>query len=161
LERIFMGHAHFYGPDDAAARRAGFGPDPLSANFSPEYLAAAFARKPKQPVKAILMDQSQVAGIGNAYSDEILVRAKIYPLRPAGSLTSDEILRVVNAAREVLERSVSMGGDNDYTDLFGAPGCFSTTVHSQAVCQDCGGVVRQVKGGGRTTYYCESCQPIP
>lgn len=71
----------------------------------------------------------------------------------------DQIKSLRSAARSVLGRSTSLGGDNDYTDLYGARGRFLTSVHSQQKCQVCGAKVTAIKTGGRTAYVCPACQP--
>jgi formamidopyrimidine-DNA glycosylase len=161
MQRIFMGHAHFHSPEESDRVTAKFGADPLSDRWSIAYIQEIFARKKKVAVKAILMDQNLVAGIGNAYSDEVLFAAGLNPLRRADDLTAEEIARLHASTRAVLEKSVSLGGDNDYTDLFGVQGRFSTSIHSQERCTTCGRAVETIKTGGRTTYLCPVCQPMP
>jgi formamidopyrimidine-DNA glycosylase len=159
LERIFMGHAHFYDGDESGRRALNAGLDPLTEAFGPEAIHALLQKRPRQAIKNILMDQAAIAGVGNAYADEILCAAGIHPLRPAGSLSAEEIEALCKEGRGVLERAVSLGGDNDYTDLYGARGRSFTMVHSQSICQRCQAPVQQIKTGGRTTYFCPSCQP--
>ncbi len=161
MERMFMGHAHFHSREEAERLTAGYGLDPLSDRFTVEALSEHFARKKKQAIKALLTDQKLIAGIGNSYADEVLFAARIHPLRPAGELTPDETARLHRSAREVLERAASLGGDNEYTDLFGVQGRSGTAIHSQERCAVCGGAVEQIRAGGRTTYFCPTCQPLP
>jgi formamidopyrimidine-DNA glycosylase len=160
MQRMFMGHAYFHAGDEAKRVRAKYGADPLSDAWTISYLEELFARKKKLAVKAILMDQALIAGIGNAYSDEVLFAAGIHPLRRAGELAPEEVARLHGATRDVLEKSVLLGGDHEYTDLFGVQGRFSTSIHSQERCTVCGHAVETIKTGGRTTYVCPECQPI-
>jgi formamidopyrimidine-DNA glycosylase len=160
MQRIFMGHAHFLDADGASKRESTFGLDPLSDSFTPESLGQRLSKKPRVALKQMLMDQAIVAGIGNAYADEVLAAAHLHPQRPAGSLSTEDVERLTREVRTLLLESVSLGGDNDYTDLYGARGRFSTRVHNQASCQYCGATVQQTKTGGRTTYFCPDCQPV-
>jgi len=160
LQRIFMGHAHFLDSSETAKREATFGLDPLSEGFTSEALGEKLRKKPKTPIKQVLMDQAMVAGIGNAYADEVLAAAHVHPLRATATLSTEEIARIVTESQKFLTESVSLGGDNDYTDLYGVRGRFSTRVHNQSGCWYCGSCVEQTKVGGRTTYFCPACQPV-
>jgi formamidopyrimidine-DNA glycosylase len=90
----------------------------------------------------------------------VLFAAKLHPQRLAAELTPDEVARLHAGTRAVLEKAISLGGDNEYTDLFGVQGRSSTAVHSHSQCTVCGTPVEQIKGGGRTTYVCLVCQPL-
>ncbi len=161
MQQIFMGHAHFHPREEAERLIASFGVDPLSKEFTVDFLTELFARKKKQTVKTLLMDQKLIAGIGNSYSDEVLFAAGIHPMRPAAELTPEEVEQLRQSTVEVLERAASLGGDNEYTDLFGVRGRSGTAIHSQERCARCGSPVTQIRAGGRTTYFCPSCQPAP
>jgi formamidopyrimidine-DNA glycosylase len=160
LQRMFMGHAHFHPHDEAERLIAGFGVDPFSDRFTVDFLTDLFARKKKQAIKTVLMDQKLIAGIGNSYADEVLFAAGIHPMQLAGQLTRDDTARLRESARDVLERAASLGGDNEYTDLFGVQGRSSTAIHSQQTCAKCDGTVEQIRSGGRTSYVCLTCQPL-
>jgi formamidopyrimidine-DNA glycosylase len=160
MQRMFMGHAHFHTSDELEKLQAGFGVDPLSEHFTVEFLRDIFARKKKAPVKAVLMDQKLIAGLGNSYSDEVLFAARIHPHKIAAELSPEEIERLHAGTHRVLEQAISLGGDNEYTDLFGVQGRSSTAIHSHDTCTVCGTPVEQIKGGGRTTYVCPACQPL-
>ncbi len=161
LQRIFMGHAHFHSHDEAERLIAGFGIDPFSDEFTVELLADLCARKKKQAIKTLLIDQKLVAGIGNSYGDEVLFAAGIHPMRAAADLSPAEIARLRESTRTVLQRAADLGGDNEYTDLFGAQGRSGTAIHSQEKCTVCGGDVQQIRASGRTSYFCPTCQPLP
>jgi formamidopyrimidine-DNA glycosylase len=160
MQRMFMGHAHFHANEELSKVREGFGVDPLSDGFTVDFLQNIFAKKKKAPVKAVLMDQKLIAGLGNSYSDEVLFAAKLHPNKLAADLTAEEIKRLHAGTQAVLEKAISLGGDNEYTDLFGVRGRSSTAVHSHDQCTVCGTPVEQIKGGGRTTYVCPACQPL-
>jgi formamidopyrimidine-DNA glycosylase len=143
----------------------GMGPEPLEGDFSPVSLAASFARK-KQNVKATLLDQRVVAGLGNIYVCEALHRAKISPRRAAGRVKKAECAVLVTAVHAVLEAAIAAGGSSlkDYAQADGALGYFQHRfkVYDRAglAClrRGCGGVVRRIVQAGRSTFYCPVCQ---
>ena len=111
-----------------------------------------------------LLDQSLVAGIGNIYSDEILFRSQLSPLRKAASLSGDEILYMTKNIRKVLKEAIRLGGstlqDGGYVDLYGINGKYQNRhlIHTIKVCKTCFSDVIRVKLGGRSCYYCSKCQ---
>ncbi len=115
---------------DPAVVLAHLGPEPFAADFTPDYLAARLHGRAAS-IKALLLDQSIAAGVGNIYADESLFRAHIHPARPAGVLTSDEIAALHNAVREVLAIGIAKAGSSlgdsalqNYSRPGGAPGGF-------------------------------------
>jgi formamidopyrimidine-DNA glycosylase len=145
---------------------AHLGPDPLSAAWSPAALARTLAGR-RGRLKLLLMDQRFVAGIGNIYSDEALFAARLRFDRPGGSLAADEIDRLYRAVRTTLREAVTDRGsslrDAQYVDLFGAPGRYQLRhrVYGREgePCPDCGAPVRRIRLAGRSTFFCEACQP--
>ncbi len=117
-------------------------------------------------LKAVLMDQRFVAGIGNLYADEILFAAGLRFDRDAGSLTTEETRRLYRAMLETLNEAVKQRGsslaDEQYKDIFGELGGYqaSHAVYGREgkACLRCRGVIIRVRTGGRSTYYCEQCQ---
>jgi formamidopyrimidine-DNA glycosylase len=113
------------------------------------------------------MDQRFVAGIGNIYSDEALFEARLRFDRAGGSLSREEVGRLHRAVRKTLRDAVSHRGsslrDAQYVDLFGAPGDYQNRhrVYGREgePCPRCGGPVRRISLGGRSTFLCETCQP--
>lgn len=149
---------------DAHRLLAGLGPEPLGNAFDAAFLAARFAGK-RTPVKAALLDQRLVAGLGNIYVCEALWRAGIGPARPAGSLAEAEIAALTRAIREVLTEAIAAGGSSlrDYRRADGELGYFQ---HSFAVygregapCPRCGGEIARIVQAGRSTFFCPACQP--
>lgn len=144
---------------------AGLGPEPLGPGFSAEALAGAFAGR-RQNVKATLLDQRVVAGLGNIYVCEALHRARLSPERPAGEVKRREIDRLVSAVRTVLEEAVEAGGSTlrDYRHADGALGYFQHAFRvydrEDEPCPDptCAGVVRRTVQAGRSTFHCPVCQ---
>lgn len=147
------------------AALAHLGPDPLAPGWSAAVLGRGLAGRTAR-LKLLLMDQRFVAGIGNIYSDEALFEARLRFDRPAGSLSGDEIARLHRAVRSTLRAAVAHRGsslrDAQYVDLFGAPGDYQLLhrVYGRegAPCPRCGGPVRRIPLGGRSTFLCEACQ---
>jgi formamidopyrimidine-DNA glycosylase len=144
---------------------SGLGPEPLGNSFSPDHLEGAFAGR-VQNVKATLLDQRVVAGLGNIYVCEALHRAKISPLTPAGRIGAAPLSRLAAAVREVLEEAIEAGGSTlrDYADANGGQGYFQ---HNFRVygregepCSRprCAGVVERTVQAGRSTFFCAACQ---
>ncbi len=154
----------------AAARdaylAARIGIEPFLPEFTAEYLRRA-ARNRSAPVKAFLLDQRRIAGVGNIYADEALFRAGIHPLRPAGRLTAAQWVRLRDAIEEALAAGIESKGASidDFRHVDGARGSFQDRflIHLRAgePCQTCGRTVRKIVVGGRGTYVCETCQPKP
>jgi formamidopyrimidine-DNA glycosylase len=145
---------------------ARLGLEPFDEEFTTAHLHA-LARTSRAPVKAFLLDQKRIAGVGNIYADEALFRAKIHPLRPANRLTRPQ----VEALREGVIASLSAGiaakgaSIDDFRDPYGVQGTFQDQflVHLREgePCPRCGGSVRKLRAAGRGTYVCERCQPKP
>lgn len=141
------------------------GPEPLGNGFSAETLARAFRGK-AAPVKAALLDQGIVAGLGNIYVSEALARAGIHPARPAREIPPERLERLVPAIRAVLEEAIEAGGSSlrDHRQANGELGYFqhSFRVYDQAgqPCRtaDCGGTIERIVQSGRSSYYCPLCQ---
>jgi formamidopyrimidine-DNA glycosylase len=142
------------------------GPEPLDPEFTPDVLARA-ARGRRAPVKAFLLDQRRVAGVGNIYADEALFRAGIHPLRPAGALRRADIDRLHAGIVAALERGIERQGASidDYRDANGERGSMQDEflIHLRAgqPCIRCGRPVRKTLAAGRGTYVCSRCQPAP
>jgi formamidopyrimidine-DNA glycosylase len=142
------------------------GPEPLDEAFTAEVLEKT-AKGRRAPVKAFLLDQRRVAGIGNIYADEALFRARIHPLRPAGRLRTAEIERLRDAIVATLEDGIeSFGASIDnYRDANGAEGemqnRFLIHLREGERCPRCGSTVRKLRAAGRGTYICPRCQRAP
>jgi formamidopyrimidine-DNA glycosylase len=142
------------------------GPEPLTPEFTTAYLRDA-ARGRTAPVKAFVLDQRRIAGVGNIYANEALFRARIHPLRAAGSLRRAQL----DALREGIEGALAAGIEakgatiDDFRHLDGAYGSFQDQflVHLREgrPCPRCATPVRKLVVGGRGTYVCEHCQPRP
>jgi formamidopyrimidine-DNA glycosylase len=153
-----------------AARDAFFaarlGLEPLDGELSGEALRR-LARGRRAPVKAFLLDQRWIAGVGNIYADEALFRARIHPLRPAGTLTRAQCDALAEAVRATLTAGLAAGGAtiDDFRHADGASGAFQDEflVHGRGgePCPACGGPVVKLLAAGRGTYACERCQKRP
>ncbi len=149
--------------DYFAARR--LGGEPLERGFTTRSLTRALAGR-RAPIKAALLDQRAAAGIGNIYADEALWRARINPLRPAGSLDPDEISRLRKAIRAALETGIARQGATlrDYRDPEGRRGRMQDEfrVYGRAgqPCKRCGTAIEKIRAGGRGTWFCPHCQPL-
>lgn len=141
------------------------GPEPLGNAFSEDYLAAAFAGR-KMPMKAALLDQKIIAGLGNIYVCEALHRARISPHAKAGDLSRKRIARLVPVIRDVLQKAIDAGGSSlrDYRQTDGELGYFQHAFRAYdragAPCQtvDCNGKIKRIVQSGRSTFYCPRCQ---
>lgn len=142
------------------------GPEPLEEGFTPEALASRLKGRQAR-VKAMLLDQRVVAGVGNIYADEALFLAGIHPERRAGSLRKAEVERLHAAVRQVLEEGIRHRGTtfSDYRDGFGEPGGYGERLavygREGAPCRRCGGPVSRIRSGGRSSYFCPACQRPP
>ena len=145
---------------------ARLGMEPLDDGLSGAALRR-LARGRTAPVKAFLLDQRRIAGVGNIYADEALFRARVHPLRPAGRLTPAQWDAVAEGVRGALRAGLAAGGAtiDDFRDADGAPGAFQDEflVHRRAgeACPACGGGIVKFVAAGRGTYACERCQPRP
>jgi formamidopyrimidine-DNA glycosylase len=154
----------------AAARElylgARLGPEPLTAAFTSNYLRDA-VRGRTAPIKAFVLDQRRIAGVGNIYADEALFRAGIHPLRPTGSLRPGQVDALHDAIEAALRAGIAAKGAtiDDFRHVDGAHGSFQDEflVHLREgrPCVRCGTMVRKLVVGGRGTYVCERCQPRP
>jgi formamidopyrimidine-DNA glycosylase len=163
-----FGTGQLFGEAAALERHLGarLGPEPLSDSFSASSLRAAL-RGRRAPVKALLLDQRVVAGVGNIYADEALFGARIHPARPARMLTGAQALALHAALREALLAGISARGAtiDDFRHIDGVRGSFQDRfrVHRRAgqPCPVCGGPINKLRVAGRGTYVCERCQPPP
>lgn len=138
---------------------AGIGPEPLSDTFDGKYLFAV-SRNRKVAIKQLIMNSSMVAGVGNIYANEALFRACILPVRPAGALTLPECTELVTAIRAVLEASIGEGSTYRVSEETVAyyPQQFKVYGRGGKTCLDCGGILDEIRLGGRSTVFCHHCQ---
>jgi formamidopyrimidine-DNA glycosylase len=137
--------------------------------FAPEFTARALGRRlagRRAPIKAALLDQRSLAGMGNIYADEALWRARVHPLRPAGELDGPELRRLHRGIRAALAVGVARQGATlrDYATPDGASGSmqdeFRVYGRTGEPCDRCGTPIERIRVGGRGTWYCPVCQVL-
>jgi len=139
------------------------GPEPFSKNFDANYLKKVISKRTKS-IKATLLDQTIVAGIGNIYADESLYSAGISPFREARTIKKHELIKLKESIVTVLKKSIGSGGTtfSDFRDLEGENGNFGlqTNVYRRTgkECRKCGNSIEKKKISGRSTHWCPNCQ---
>jgi len=139
------------------------GPEPFSKDFDANYLKKVISKRTKS-IKAILLDQTIVAGIGNIYADESLYSAGISPFREARTINKNELIKLKESILIVLKKSIGSGGTtfSDFRDLEGENGNFGlqTNVYRRTgkECRKCGNLIERQKITGRSTHWCPKCQ---
>jgi formamidopyrimidine-DNA glycosylase len=138
---------------------ARLGPDPLSDDFTREVLQQILEREGRKQIKGVLRMQSIVAGIGNAYSDEILHAARMSPFKPSNSLDEDELQTLYDAVRTTLGDAVQRSSGLAASELKGEKKS-NLAVHGRTgqTCPVCGDVVREVSFADSSLQYCATCQ---
>ncbi len=162
--RLWLGYFNLYEPgtEEEHPLISRLGPEPLSGDFTSEYLAEQFARR--ATVKGLLLDQSVVAGLGNIYVDEVLFAAGVHPARKADTLSEQEIAAIHAATRDILGRAIEARGTtfDSYHDAFGESGSFQhdLKVFARAgePCPVCGTEIVKSRVAGRGTHTCPACQ---
>jgi formamidopyrimidine-DNA glycosylase len=149
--------------DSYLAKR--LGREPLERGFTARRLAERLAER-RAPIKAALLDQRTVAGLGNIYADEALWRARLHPLRPAETLDREEVARLARGIKDALKAGIARQGASlrDYATPDGARGRMQEEfrVYGRAgePCRRCGTPIEKIRAAGRGTWYCPSCQQL-
>ncbi len=139
------------------------GLEPGDKNLTSSYLLTKFKNK-KLPIKTVLLDQTIISGLGNIYVNEVLFYARINPLKEASKLTKEECDLIVKGSNEIITEAIKMGGTTikSYTSSLGVTGRFQQKlkVHKKEgePCSICNTPIVNIKIGGRSTYYCPTCQ---
>lgn len=152
--------------DELARLEQRLGREPLEPEFSAAWLQERLLRRPGK-IKAVLLDQGLIGGLGNIYVDESLFRAGIHPERRANTLTADEVQRVHRAIRDVLRAAVAGQGTtfSSFADAEGNPGRYGGRLRvygrgGKGPCPVCGAPLERIVVGGRGTSFCPRCQPL-
>jgi formamidopyrimidine-DNA glycosylase len=151
--------------EEWAGRSNALGPEPLGDEFTPASLALGLARS-RSPVRSWLLDQRNVAGVGNIYANEALWRAGIHPQRPANELRRPDAARLHAALRDVLQSAIDAKGTTlrDYRTADGQSGSFAFSLAAYgrdgAPCPRCGTAVERVVFGNRSAFFCPRCQRL-
>jgi len=148
---------------ELALARGRFGPEPITPGFDCVWFATRL-KKRKTPIKAALLDQTFISGLGNIYVDEALWRAQVRPMRRADKLTKAEAIALCTAAGDVMRESISVGGTTfqHFVDTDGAAGNFTDYLQvfgqQGKACSRCGDAIKKIRCAGRGTHYCPGCQ---
>lgn len=140
------------------------GAEPLSPEFTIEYLKNWIKKRPNNPIKKFLMDSSIVVGIGNIYSDEVCFYARVRPTRKVKDLSGDEVKKIYQGIKEILTASIKAQGTTfrDFRNADGEAGGYSKELKVYGkyseTCPICGGKIERIKFGGRSSSYCPKCQ---
>ncbi len=139
------------------------GPEPLARSYRARHLAERLAAR-RAPIKAALLDQRTLAGVGNIYADEALWRARVHPLTPASVLTPEDVAAVHGAVRTALNAAIRRQGSTlrDYRLPDGSSGAaqdrFNVYGRAGDPCPRCGSPIDKIRVAGRGTWYCPTCQ---
>ena len=140
------------------------GPEPLEDDFTKEQFAARFARRQNTSIKAALLDQTVVAGVGNIYADEGLWGARLDPRRKVKDVTEQEMYTLYTEVREVMNLAILKGGstDKNYVNAEGKRGSYMDFARvfrrEGKACGRCGEIIQKIKHAGRGTHLCPHCQ---
>lgn len=142
------------------------GPEPLEADFTAEQFAERFTRRARTTIKAALLDQSVIAGVGNIYADEALWGAKIHPRRLVSSITAGEFKALYEELRTVMNLAIDKGGSSNHTyvNAEGKKGSymdFARAFRREGLpCPRCGTTIEKLRVAGRGTHICPFCQTL-
>lgn len=142
------------------------GPEPLEADFTPAEFAQRFKRRAKTSIKAAILDQTVIAGVGNIYADESLWGAKIHPQRLVNTITEAEFGTLYTELRAVMNLAIEKGGstDKNYVNAEGKRGSYMDFARvfrrEGKACPRCGTTIIKFKAAGRGTHICPHCQVL-
>jgi formamidopyrimidine-DNA glycosylase len=152
---------------DAFFKKEKLGPEPLKKDFTLDEFSAILKRKPKEKIKQFLIDQRNISGIGNIYSDEILWYAGAHPLKRVEKLNDKEVAAIYKYIRFVLKKAVGVLGDSeqDYRTLEGKMGGYQNKKKAyQLTGEKCqkhdGGIIKRIKINGRSAHFCPVHQKL-
>lgn len=140
------------------------GPEPLESDFSPKDFMQRFSHRSRTNIKAAVLDQSVIAGVGNIYADEALWGARIHPRRLVASLSQKELTALYTEIRTVMNLSIDKGGSSNqtYVNAEGKKGSymdFARVFRREGLpCPRCGATIEKIRVAGRGTHFCPVCQ---
>ena len=158
-----FGYAKIVGEKELEKIKGEYGIEPLTKDFTLKAFKEALGVR-NAPIKAILLNQGLIAGIGNIYADEALFEARIRPSRRAGSLSDKETEALFKAVNNIIKKAIKYRGTtfSNYVDASGRKGNFTKLLkvyHREGEkCRRCGAVIKKAKVAGRGTRFCEKCQ---
>lgn len=139
------------------------GIEPIDKSLTKEYLYDSF-KKRNLPMKTLLLDQTIISGLGNIYADEVLFASGINPLKQGIEITLNECQKIVDSSKKIIEQAIKNGGTTirSYTSSLGVEGTNQNylMVHKREneECKVCKSIIKRIKVGGRSTYFCPKCQ---
>ncbi|MEM2129640.1 MAG: zinc finger domain-containing protein [Candidatus Bathyarchaeia archaeon] len=161
----WFGYVHLVAEKDMEKHRltANLGANPLSSDFTFRQFENLLSSKKKTRIKNFLLDQKNVAGIGNVYVQDILFQSRLHPNREISTLSQKEKQDLHNAIKDVLNRSIQYGGLAYEKDFYGHNGKFDGTkflvgYKEGKPCPACGTIIEKIKTGSTSSYICPSCQ---
>jgi formamidopyrimidine-DNA glycosylase len=160
----WFGYVHAARTPDLAAHAmtATLGMNPLDDHeFTQDAFEELLVHKKRSAVKTVLMDQKNIAGIGNVYIQDILFAARVHPLRPCSALSTGERTALYDAIRSQLQHALDLGGLAYERDLYGQPGCFKDFLvgyREGKPCPVCGTPVQKIRTGSTASFICPHCQ---
>jgi len=162
----WFGYVHLV-PETALSEHkltAGLGVSPIDETFTLERFEGLLAGK-RTGVKSFILDQTNVAGIGNVYVHDILFKARVHPNRKTSTLSKPETAGLYDAMRSVLTRGIQLGGLAYETDFYGQKGRFTTDeflvgYKEGKLCPSCGTTIEKIKTGSTSSYICPRCQTL-
>jgi len=140
------------------------GPEPLEDDFTAKQFSERFKRRANTSIKAALLDQTVVAGVGNIYADESLWGAQIDPRRKVASISKEEFTKLYEELRAVMNLAIEKGGstDRNYVNAEGKRGSYMDFARvfrrDGLACPRCGNTISKIRHAGRGTHLCETCQ---
>ncbi len=140
------------------------GVDALSKSFTADVLQQIIKKKPKGPIKSVILDQSNIAGIGNIYASESLFLAGIKPDRKASTLNKNEVKKLTLSIKQILKKGIRYSGTtiSDYKTAKGTPGRMQNYLkvykRKGLPCKKCKTLIKRIKTAGRSSYFCSTCQ---
>lgn len=143
---------------------AGFGPEPLTKDFTFAYFSSLFAKRGRAPVKALLLNQELIAGLGNIYADEVCFCAGVRPTRRAGAVTKKEQKKLFECIPKILEEALFHRGTTfrNFLDSSGRKGNYTDFLRvydrDGKPCKTCGTIIKKTRAAGRGTHFCPTCQ---
>jgi formamidopyrimidine-DNA glycosylase len=159
VNRRMLGRVGLADDADAFIAAEGLGPDALDPAF--DLAAFSTALDGRREVKAVLMDQSVAAGIGNLYADEILFQARLHPRTPGRALGKAKRKTLFEKIEEVLQTAIDCGAGAEQLLERLPKGWLLPQRHEGGICPRCGKKLGMLKAAGRTSYHCPRCQPEP
>ncbi|TCS96726.1 DNA-formamidopyrimidine glycosylase [Hazenella coriacea] len=158
-------HLFSWGKEEEVLPLKKLGPEPLSDQFTIDWFQQTLPKR-KTRIKALLLNQEYLVGLGNIYVDEALYSARIHPERSASSLTDEEIQRLYQGIRQTLQKAIELGGSSvrSYLDGQGEMGMFQLQIQvygrKNEPCNECGRPIERIVVAGRGTHICSHCQPV-